>query len=39
MQNNAMKIYKTKDKRMIILYAGAYLFLAFAGQRKPVFLY
>ena len=29
----------TKDKRMIILYAGAYLSLAYAGQRKPVFLY
>ena len=28
-----------KDKRMIILYDGAYLSLAYAGQQKPVFLY
>ena len=30
---------KYKDKRMIILYAGAYLSLAYAQQRKPYFLY
>ena len=29
----------TKDKMMIILYAAAYLSLAYAGLRKPVFLY
>ena len=32
----------TKDKRMLILYAGAYLSLAYAiyaGQRKFIFLY
>ena len=28
-----------KDKRIIIIYAGSHLSRAYAGQRKPVFLY
>ena len=31
------KSINTKDKRMVILYAGAYFSLAYAGQRKQVF--
>ena len=36
---NIQKTGRCKDKRMIFLYAGAYLSLAYAEQRKPEFLY
>ena len=34
-----LRIYQSKEKRIVLLYAFVYISLAYAGQRKPVFLF